>query len=285
MYTSGHEIILKRAIDMLDSNIHAYLNGDNMKNLFQGLKYPDFPCGTYKLVPIKKKNTRNSTATNKETKQTEVKLIFERKLCSLFKLFGDLDNVLASAFSSHNGYYSVWHSMTYNPERPVYKISRDILDQIMGFLRLSVYSDFNRDIGDRFFWLGMALHTIMDSYSPAHTLRLQSSTEDPTDLLDAVKTYPADMNNKTLQVNAILKDLKDALMPIAENIDSDDPEMIEQVVKHIAKKHKVKGSKQFHQLRGAAMFLYFFNHHQLKIKSWVATQTPNTKEKASNVLS
>lgn len=255
MYTAGHEHILQEALKRM--NNLDMLDKHNLSILKDGLKYPDFPCGKYGIDA------------------TRSQLTFERKVCSVLGLLTDLNNVFASAFSSHNGYFSVWHAMTYNPARPVYKINNDILDQIMGFLSLAC----NSEGSDQYFWLGMALHTIMDSYSPAHVLRSGGQDQDMQAIIDRVKQHPVKHDATTVKFNAILRDLKDALLPVAKVIESEDAPEIEAIVQKIVQTHNVP-KRQLEHIRALAMFLYFYNHHQLKTKEWFADQTPRRKSKA-----
>ena len=159
MYTSGHIEICDAAFKLMGEKLRKnFLNsyeGDvSIKNLIIGLKYPDFPCGKYKFDKGRVKMTKT--------------------LCSIFKLIDDIiviPNLYSVSYSSHNGYYSIWHAMSYNPNRTVFETARDITDHIMALCKLAIMDETLDNPGPNSFWLGFALHAIMDSYSPAHIIR------------------------------------------------------------------------------------------------------------------
>lgn len=165
MYTSGHTEILYEAMKRIDPNItlRKYLRFHgwkhvSLKTLLQGLKYPDFPCGKFRY-----------TSTGR--------ILMTKDVCSLLKLVDDIviiPNIFSQSYSSHNGYFSVWHSMTYDPQRSVQDVTQDVVDIIMAACKLSLLDD-----EPNAFWIGFALHTIMDSYSPAHVTRVVKD-EKPT---------------------------------------------------------------------------------------------------------
>lgn len=164
MYTSGHTEICDEAFKLLSQRLRKNFLDDypdykdvSIKSLLTGLKYPDFPCGKYKFVKGRIQMTKN--------------------LCSILKLIDDIvfiPNLYSISYSSHNGYYSIWHAMTYNPNRTVFETTRDIVDHIMALCKLAIMDETLDEPGPNSFWLGFALHTIMDSYSPAHTFREDS---------------------------------------------------------------------------------------------------------------
>lgn len=259
MYTWGHIEILKAAIK--ESNIQ--FTTEELQQIYKGLRYPDFPCGSYHFDNQGRR------------------MIFKDNICTLFSVFKDLNilpNYFASAYASHNGYYSVWHSMTYNPERPVYKINRDIMDQIISFLSLCFVDENTGEVRPtpQCFWLGMALHVVMDSYSPAHTLRCNPETNCQSSI-DQVKQYPATLTPAMQKANAVLKELKDRLMSISSKIDDDDKEQVSQILHDIFKKHKIRGLQKKHDLQKTAMFLYFHNHHQIRIKQEITEKNVEKK--------
>ena len=182
MYTWGHNEILEEAL----KKTKYKFTQKQLEEIKKGLRYPDFPCGSYVF--------------------DQGRIVFKRTLCSLIRVFRDITNNFASSYASHNGYYSVWHSMTYNPERSVHKITRDIIDQIISFLSLCFLDENTGAVRStpEYFWLGMALHVIMDSYSPAHTLRCSSSTNCQT-LLDLARMNPAKLTPGMRKANEVLK--------------------------------------------------------------------------------
>jgi hypothetical protein len=243
MYTWGHNEILQMALE--SSNFTP----EQLKAIKLGLRYPDFPCGLYMFQ--------------------DGRLVLTKSLCSLIQTFKDVTNNFASSYASHNGYYSVWHSMTYSPERSVAKITRDIIDQVISFLWLCFVDENTEESRPEpeYFWLGMALHIIMDSYSPAHTLRCSAgASADCKDLIKAVKAHRAKLTATMRKNNAVLKDLKDDLLKIARTIGQDDEQHVEQVLNYIYQKHHIKSQGKKSELAKIAMFMLFHNHHQLAIK-------------------
>ena len=243
MYTWGHNEILEKALEKLDYT----LTKNQLKELKIGLRYPDFPCGSYVFH--------------------QGRIIFKRTLCSLFRTFRDLTNNFASSYASHNGYYSVWHSMTYNPERSVRKITRDIIDQIISFLSLCFLDENTGHLrtNPEYFWLGMALHVVMDSYSPAHTLRCQNNCKKSIAL---VKANPTQLTSKMRKANLVLRELKDRLMHISHSIDNDDEHEINKILQDIFKTHNIHHKHQA-EISKVALFIFFHNHHQISIKKQI----------------
>jgi hypothetical protein len=124
-----------------------------------GLKFPDFPKGTYT-----------------EDEKTG-KLMFTHDLLSLARLGMEIivnPDLYKASFSSHNGIHSVWHAMSYDPKLTKNDIRNEIISDVLVCLKLAVQND--AVVGSAFgkpdfVWLGRALHTISDSYSPAHVVR------------------------------------------------------------------------------------------------------------------
>lgn len=243
MYTAGHTAILKMALGELGD---LALEKQDMHMLENGLKYPDFPCGAHGI-------------------SNDGKLVFNRNTCSLLRMLGDINNVLATAFSSHNGYFSTWHSMTYDPRRTVKQITRDVIDQVLSFFILATSSDDE----EGYFWLGMALHIVMDSYSPAHVLRRPERGASPRaakGLNPPATATAAEAADAPSNSSVILKELKDRVNPLAKTIEVADRDAIHEVADEIAEKFNVKSSRSKRQLRELAFFLYYFSHHQFIAK-------------------
>lgn len=269
MYTEGHLEILQEALNSENcksSCTNSSFTASQLRSIKEGLKYPDFPCGKYAFDPSDPK-----------------RVVFDARICSLFNVIADLSiapNYFASSFASHNGYFSVWHSMTYDPDRTVQQISRDVMDQIIAFLSLAFCDENTGRVRPqpRLFWLGMALHVIMDSYSPAHTLRLPAhssasgsaavevSTGEYSALVERVRAHPATQTAAVRKSNAVLRELKDALMAVAERVDADDAQQIDAVLAALFAKHHIRDKTRRKDLSKMAMFLYFHNHHQIRIK-------------------
>lgn len=255
MYTWGHLEIFNVVLQM-----RQHLLKDQIEQIKKGLLYPDFPCGSYLF--------------------NKGRMKFKYKVCSLFRIFKDLSilpNYFASSYASHNGYYSVWHSMTYNPERPVFKIARDIMDQIIAFLSLCFVNENSGMMRDEptLFWLGMALHVIMDSYSPAHTLRCVG--DNCRKYIELAKAHPAKLTPAMHKANVVLKELKDSLMSIASEVDDDDEHQVTEVLANLYKKHRIRDARKKDELMKTAMFIYFHNHHQIHVKELVTNKDVSSK--------
>jgi hypothetical protein len=67
--------------------------------------------------------------------------------------------------------------MTYDPRKSLQDVTQDIVDIIMAACKLALLDD-----EPTTFWLGFALHIVMDSYSPAHVMRIPARTAPPPPL-------------------------------------------------------------------------------------------------------
>jgi hypothetical protein len=184
MFISGHIEIIKDLLDNhLPKDFFPLKTKKSIKDLFIGLEYPDAPCGKYKI-------TSNNT------------ILFKRaKLCELInfvKLFSSVHYGESKIFQFHKGYFAHLHSMSTDPENTVLKIRDKIINSIIGYALLAFYSNtiFNetRQMKPDFFWIGIILHMITDSYSPAHTIRDNNYTKIPniekdTDLIERLKIH------------------------------------------------------------------------------------------------
>ena len=172
MFIQGHIEIIQ---DILDNHlpkgffkfIDHPADKKTLKNLFIGLQYPDAPCGKYEV------SSNNS-------------ILFKRaKICEitkLFKLFSGASYGESKIFQFHKGYFAHLHSMSTDPENTVLKIRNKIINSIIGYALLAVYddtllNDTDRQIKPNLFWIGIILHMITDSYSPAHTIRNHNYTK------------------------------------------------------------------------------------------------------------
>jgi hypothetical protein len=168
MYIQGHIEIINDVLDNSEKltqyfkSLPLYKNV-NRRMLKKGLAYVDAPCGKYEIVGNK--------------------LLFQsRRLCELsemLRVFHETEFGESKVFQFHNGFFSHLHSMSTDPENSVLKIRNKILLSILGFALLSVYDDIHIDKDTKFnpniMWIGMILHIITDSYSPAHTIRYQKA--------------------------------------------------------------------------------------------------------------
>ena len=141
------------------------LKNEKFKTLLKGLYYPDLPCASRTL--------RNGMVTHDKL-----------KLCSLKRLllFSANDH-LHEAYASHNGSMAYLHAMAPTPIVRVRDVRDSVVRQLLLLFAAGVRDDTTKDLvrasskdsAPNIFWLGQALHVLMDSYSPAHTLRMNSN--------------------------------------------------------------------------------------------------------------
>jgi len=188
MFISGHIEIIQDVIDnylppdFFNFNLRKK-NKQLIKDLFIGLQYPDAPCGKYKIA-------------------SDNTILFKRaKLCeyiNFLKLFSSVYYGESKIFQFHKGYFAHLHSMSTDPENTVLKIRDKIITSIIGYALLAFYDNTlfaeTREMKPNFFWIGIILHIITDSYSPAHTIRNNNYTkispvEKDTELLERLKIH------------------------------------------------------------------------------------------------
>jgi hypothetical protein len=157
MYIQGHIDIINEILpeDYFDLNYPKF----NKKKLLQGLKYNDAPCGKYSI------------------KDDKV-IVKSKKLCqfnNFIQLFYENKYGESIMFQNHKGYFAHLHAMTTDPDNNIEKIRNKIIVSILGYCLMAIYDqDFDLDnatIKPNSLWIGMVLHIITDSYSPAHTIR------------------------------------------------------------------------------------------------------------------
>lgn len=158
MYLAGHESILEDVFKVYTFNAKI-LNYEQLKT---GLFYPDLPCGKYQYID------------NKHVYMTEKKLC---NMLSLLKLYDPKNNEFYEIVQSHKGILAFLHSMSPSPNYTAGEVREAILNQLISYFILAVYDEeifTNKkpQIKQNSFWLGLILHVIMDSYSPAHTIRV-----------------------------------------------------------------------------------------------------------------
>jgi hypothetical protein len=129
------------------------LSEKNIEELVKGLFYPDLPCAYFFI------------------KDNHIEMI--PRLCSVLELSSLGKNITKNVRSqieeSHNGRYSINHSMTDNPDKTNSEIRDAIIARfIIIFYIFLVTKDYS--------YLGMILHSIHDSYSPVHSFRVKSDT-------------------------------------------------------------------------------------------------------------
>jgi hypothetical protein len=244
MYISGHSEILEESIKDLDINFknikYEYVTNELLGT---GLKYPDFPCGEFKFK-------------NKKLQVT-------KRLCSILTIVDDIivkPKMYSIAYSSHYGMFSIWHSMTFDPHKSVKEVRDEIVDHLITLARLSLRdTNISRDKPvPNIFWLGMVIHTIMDSYSPAHLLRKDTRDIDYNHLIKHyLPTNKIQVDKQMEEHLEIVKELKEKVKPIAFTIDDTDEKELEQIVKEVANKHKIAQKSGIKQLTKLAKFFYF----------------------------
>jgi hypothetical protein len=188
---------------------------DWKQTLVDGLFYPDLPCADRIIRNGRVRHAR-------------------LRLCSMNKaVAGIFGNRLLEIYASHNGAMSYLHAMAPTPMLKVGQVRDTVLEQILLLFATAVCDDTTTDdhtgaltrtsiaarststtslkssrrhsddsiIGPRpnLFWLGQALHVLMDSYSPAHTLRLASRKTD----IGLIKYYMASERHAEESMQAI----------------------------------------------------------------------------------
>ena len=116
--------------------------------LIKALTYPDFPCGNIEL---------SSDGKTLDDSGMDVCSLAEMGMAMMF-------DKLSMSNQTHNGFYSVWHAMTFDPEKTLENVAKNVCEYVIICCKLAAE---RRSL----FWLGFALHIVMDAYSPAHTLR------------------------------------------------------------------------------------------------------------------
>ncbi len=158
MLLPGHKALLKKALAKLTESERQTLM-QTYKWLQIGLYYPDLPCA--------ERHVRNGIVTHDVL-----------KLCSFAKLL--LDDRLLEVYASHKGAMAYLHAMAPTPMSTVQSVRNAVAEQILILASVAVCDDTTQHLqrattSTRYvpnvFWLGQALHVLMDSYSPAHTLR------------------------------------------------------------------------------------------------------------------
>ncbi len=183
MLLPGHKALLMSTLRRLsDEEVNALLGdggGDKIigrkhliskknktfKNILKGLYYPDLPCASRSL--------RNGVVTHDKI-----------KLCPLKKLllFSTNDH-LHEAYASHNGSMAYLHAMAPTPIVSVRRVRDSVVRQLLLLFAMGLHDDTtvgldrspNASGVPNVFWLGQALHVLMDSFSPAHTLRTKTA--------------------------------------------------------------------------------------------------------------
>ena len=165
MFLQGHLEILRDVLTKVNNYFDDNFASANMNlmELKKGIVYPDIPCGTYKKI-----------------KRNEI-FLTDKKLCPEFDLVELLSSVnnFREIYMSHRGTFAYMHSMTNDPDSTVKTIRDKIVLKILSLALLSIYDKniFNKapKFNPSIFWIGSILHTITDSYSQSHAIRVPST--------------------------------------------------------------------------------------------------------------
>lgn len=130
------------------------LTEENIENLIKGVFYPDLPCANF------------FTNNNIEMK---VRLCSVTKILSLGKNISN--NMRSQIEESHNGQFSINHSMADHPN----KLNIDIRDSIVSKCIILLYLLLSTN---DYSFLGYILHIIQDSFSPVHSFREELDNDD-----------------------------------------------------------------------------------------------------------
>ena len=140
MHVFGHVSIVQEALKLAPA-----ISKKDIADLLRGTRYPDMSCGS---VDVDGAN----------------ELVLNLQECSLTDLFKYVFRDLSLPYQSHNGIYSSWHAMSYDPRRVVRDVAKDAFEYVMICVKLAFETR-------SYFWIGFALHTVVDAYSPAHVVR------------------------------------------------------------------------------------------------------------------
>lgn len=246
MLQSGHEEILIKALLLLDDNkslslryflgIKQKIPNVSLRNTLFGLRYPDTPCGKYIFE--------------------NGKLIMKKSLCTYLKLLDDIvitPNMFSKSYSSHKGYFSIWHAMTYNPNESRDILLNEIIEHIMSMCKLAIWDDTISPPGPNSFWLGFALHTIMDSYSPSHTQRsIFQRSQSP---LRYTKEEDIDLK--------VIQDIKDGVKRIENR---NNQRELDRTSDDVIKRYNISEKKKQQSINKLAKFFLFhkqaINHYR-----------------------
>ena len=158
------------------------------------------------------------------------------------------------SYSSHNGYYSIWHAMTYNPKRSLKETTEEIIDHIVAMCKLALFDETLDDPAPNSFWLGFALHTIMDAYSPAHLLRVGTKTGSPK-----CEVMTPKEGKEILVVNKMKEKVREMSF---KSCTEDD---IENITNSISEEYEIKSLSAKKDIKELARFFLFHNQEMNSI--------------------
>lgn len=133
--------------------MNTKLSEKNIEEIVKGLFYPDLPCSYFFI------------------KDNHIEM--KTQLCSVLDLSSlgknITKNIISQIEESHNGRYSINHSMSDNPDKNNLVIRDAIIARCIIFFYLFLET---KD----YTFIGILLHIIQDSYSPVHSLRKKTDT-------------------------------------------------------------------------------------------------------------
>jgi hypothetical protein len=161
MYTWGHEQILDDALALFRKpfdnahakpfdNAHAKPFDNALAKPFDAaelksfLSFPDFPCGKMQASSAPELHPCS-------TAEVVLDVLAKPRDASMIS-------------QSHRGFYSLWHSMTMDPDKTVENTAKNVMEYVLICCKLAFEQRSMQ-------WLAFALHVLMDAYSPAHVLR------------------------------------------------------------------------------------------------------------------
>ena len=155
------------------------ISDNDINNLITGLIYPDLPCSYYYIK--------------------EQKIQMEIRLCSIIQLAflgKNMETAIKSQIEdSHNGKFSINHSMSYSENLD----NEYIRDLIVARCIIILYSFFETG---NFAYLGYLIHIIQDAYSTSHTNRIKLNSEKKN-----IRYSQKDVENKIKSTKFIKEDI------------------------------------------------------------------------------
>ena len=254
----------------------------------KGLKYPDIPCGKYAF----------------DKSHAHVNMV-QKKLCesgaskfltSYIKSWLTGDKAGYDEFDqSHNGFGALNHATTGRNDRSVQQVADRVVDRLLVYMYLAIFDSVNGNtVRPNGFWLGAALHVLMDGYSPAHVVRLHGlplCTHDPEKLLDKMnRTIPTPSPVKTTERKTrdfVRHVILDAIYK--HKVFKSPKELLVHIAKRAkAQKMQIETSLTIHDVYEFYMFMYFYTDARNHLKKEIArsdvaaTATTTANAKATN---
>lgn len=171
-----------------------------LKAINRGLAYPDLPCGKVKLV---------------KQQDLYVAVLHRPLLCSvlsLYQLMFPRNHQYSELFQSHLGALAHVHSMAPGYKATSLEVVKEIVSHSISIAMLfwkcfekNAEKPLDLSAKNGAFWLGILIHTLTDSYSESHTIRVPEvgliASQTPDEELSRVMRHSAvlyDLAGKTL---------------------------------------------------------------------------------------